>query len=254
MFHSQDSNKVDPLIQESYHKIIEIVKECKSKFTTMFFIPHNKHILKSIETKIEGVENVNQIDRQRLKKLKLKKLPPYHCLLTQNDFSGLRDIYELKFQYHVNYDRFKDLIENVSPNSIFTVSFSDEYNFDKMMKPEILSSLFNLNILEFKYERLISNKKLLKALIEGIESNTKIRDLELVLPNNNSVFNVLKALEHNYMICTVRVFSKHQISNEMLKYMKLFRAQRVGVEISLNTPRKLFRSIEDKSTEMYYPD
>ena len=248
-----DFKNVDPLIQENYNKVVELAKESRSTCDKMLFIANKKHIIGSVMTKNDGKKNP-KLHQTRFTHYKPKMSPSFYCLTSLQDFSGLRDVYDLKFIFKMHRDHFKASIEKVKENSIFTVSFADQYNFDKMMNHGVLYELFSLNILEFKYEKCINNKKLLDALIKGIESNTKIRDLELVVPNNSYVFSILKALQNNFMIKTIRVMSKHQISNEMLQYMKKFRAQRIGVEIALNTQKKLFRAVEDKSTEMYYPD
>ena len=122
------------------------------------------------------------------------------------------------------------------------------------MTPEIIDYLFTLNILDFRTDNCITCETMINHLVNCLESNTKIRDLELNLLNNDFVFKVFRSLDNNYMIKTVRLISDKKITPEIQEYAEEFRSKRVGVEIALNSKKKLYKNLENKSCEMHYPD
>ena len=100
-----------------------------------------------------------------------------------------------------------------------------------------------------------SNKdSTIDLIVEFLKFHTEIRDLQLFVFKNKHVMQILKALENNYMVKTVRLESQVKISTTVEKYALEFYKKGVGVEMWLTTKRGFIAVSEFKKCDLFYPD
>ena len=126
----------------------------------------------------------------------------------------------------------------------------------------IWTNILSWNIYDLRIEPSLGNDWLFEMILNYCSSEDNnsygrcIHDLELNLENTEDVFKLFKALDNNYMIKTLKLFTESPIkkSKEIEKVASRFRDNRISTEISLNLKNKKFRDQHNKYFETFYPD
>ena len=89
-----------------------------------------------------------------------------------------------------------------------------------------------------------------------ISPGRNINDLELNLSNHDDPLKFFKALENNYMIKTLKLFTLEPLGkpDKTISVADKFRSKRICTEIMLNLKSDRFKCAKDKNFEVFYPD
>ena len=147
----------------------------------------------------------------------------------------------------------KDLqINQLNPENKSEKDIIDYANFWKL--------LFTKNIYDLRIESTITDDWFIDLLLNYLRadnnsgSQLKINDLEINLENGTDPKQFLKALEHNYMIKTVKLITpKHvKVDSSTERLAEKFRNKRIATEIGLNCDNKRFRISQKKNSLKYF--
>lgn len=171
-----------------------------------------------------------------------------------NDLTQIRDSYSITIQHDIHYNDFQQHIKEIPRNSIVSITLSDTFAFGESFTNEFIETLFELNLIELRIDPLLSNESLTKMLASQLEKYDKLRDLELNLQSEEQVLIIFKSIQHNYMIKTVRIHSRKEVSDDIIQLADEFRSKRIAVEIWLNTKHKRYKASTKKNCETFYPN
>ena len=100
----------------------------------------------------------------------------------------------------------------------------------------------------------IRSQKTIDELLDYLQSNPRLRDLELAFFRATDVKKVLQALDSSFMIRKVVLDSVQEVDEETIQIADEFCKQRMATEVKLNTSCKKFRKHAPKVFKTYYPD
>lgn len=177
-------------------------------------------------------------------------------------FSNYRDLYG--FRYASDSTHFSKELKEIPNNCIVEYLFESNVktftsrlceNFEMIIGLDTKSQLnYKFQTLDFRVQSLFEDEEQVEHIEYLCKSNHRLRDLELTLGNNAFVLRILKSLENNYMIKTIRLSCHEPVSKEIIEYARWFKSQRVGLDMSFNSKLKEFRALNKKVSESYYPD
>ena len=177
-------------------------------------------------------------------------------------FSNSRDLYCFRYYYDVKH--FIKEIKQIPENCIveYLIESNAEIFIDKLRRnfEKIVGSDPNwegkhkFQTIDFRSYSIFKQEKHFKQIEYFCKNNPRLRDLELTLDNNEFVLRILQSLEKNYMIKTIRLSCLETVNKEIIEYVRQFKSQRVGLDISFNSHLKEFKALNRKVSESYYPD
>ena len=209
----------------------------------ILFIPTNKYKMRSISKIIENQGNNHTYYSQ---------FKTYSTIFY--NLAGERDHYTLNCYQSVDIEQFKEEITKARKNSLFSIYIEKDYRGTVDVTHQLLELISSLNVIEFRMDQMINDPNLINIIIKLLQTNIKIRDLELCLEKREDIESVLQALSENYTIKTVRLYSKKPVLSSTIKLARELKSKRIGVEIRLTTNDVEFNKNRVTIGERFYPD